>query len=103
MFVAVTVVLEFEWIMRGFYQREREDFVLVMRHLLGLANVTVEDWQAVDEALILHLEGLDFADALHWSRCRHCAHMISFDERGFCPQTRAAQGGACCFATWGIS
>lgn len=82
-FVAVTVVVEFEWIMRGFYERSREDFARVIRHLLGLSNVTVEDWQAVNDALTLHLEGLDFADALHWARSRHCAQMISFDDRGF--------------------
>jgi len=83
MFVPITVVVEFEWIMRGFYERDRQDFVRVIRHLLGLPNVTVEDWQAVDDALTLHLEGLDFADALHWARSRHCAQMISFDDRGF--------------------
>ena len=27
MFVPVTVVLEFEWIMRGFYERSRKEFV----------------------------------------------------------------------------
>lgn len=87
-YVTVTVMLEFEWIMRGFYQRKREDFVLVVRHLLGLPNVTVEDWEAVDDALTLHGKGLDFADALHWSRCRHCEHMISFDDRRFSRKLR---------------
>jgi len=83
MFVPITVVVEFEWIMRGFYERHRDDFARVIRHLLGLPNVTVEDWQAINDALTLHLEGLDFADALHWARSRHCERMISFDDRGF--------------------
>jgi predicted nucleic-acid-binding protein len=83
MFVPITVVLEFEWVMRGFYQRDREDFARVIRHLLGLPNVTVEDWQAVNDALTLLVEGLDFADALHWARSQHCERMISLDDRGF--------------------
>ena len=83
MFVPVTVILEFEWIMRGFYARNRGDFARIVRHLLGLSNVTVEDWEAVNDAVALHLEGLDFADALHWARSRHCQQMVSFDDRGF--------------------
>jgi len=83
MFVPVTVVLEFEWIMRGFYELNREDVARIVRHLLGLPNVTVEDWQSVNDALTMHLEGLDFADALHWARSRHCQQMVSFDDRGF--------------------
>ena len=83
MFVPVTVILEFEWVMRGFYERRREDFARIVRHLFGLSNVTVEDWKAVNDALTLHLEGLDFADALHWVRSRHCQQMVSFDDRGF--------------------
>ena len=83
MFVPVTVILEFEWIMRGFYERSREEFARILRHLLGLSNVTVEDWEAVTNAVALHLEGLDFADALHWARSRHCQQMVSFDDRGF--------------------
>jgi predicted nucleic-acid-binding protein len=83
MFVPVTVILEFEWIMRGFYERSRKDFARILSHLLGLSNVTVEDWEAVNDAAALHLKGLDFADALHWARSRHCQQMISFDDRGY--------------------
>ncbi len=83
MFVPVTVILEFELIMRGFYERGRKDFARILCHLLGLSNVTVEDWEAVNDAVTLHLKGLHFADALHWARSRHCQQMISFDDRGF--------------------
>ena len=50
-----TVVLELEWVMRGFYRLSPEDFARAMRHLLALANVTVEDWERVDRALESHL------------------------------------------------
>ena len=88
LFVPVTVVLELEWVMRGFYRLSPEDFARAMRHLLGLANVTVEDWERVDRALELHLEGLDFADALHWARSGHCHAVASFDGRGFARRVR---------------
>ena len=88
LFVPVTVVLELEWVMRGFYRLSPEDFARAMRHLLGLANVTVEDWERVDRALELHLEGLDFADALHWARSGHCQSVVSFDDRGFARRGR---------------
>jgi len=88
LFVPVTVVLELEWVMRGFYGLKRADFARVIRHLLGLPNVTVEDWNQIERAADLHLEGLDFADALHWCRSSHCESMASFDERGFARRIR---------------
>lgn len=83
LFVPVTVILELEWVMRGFYRLSPADFVRAIRHLLGLSNVTVEDWERVDRALELHLDGMDFADALHWSFSSHCQSLASFDDRGF--------------------
>jgi predicted nucleic-acid-binding protein len=83
LFVPVTVVLELEWVMRGFYKLECQDFARVIRHLLGLPHVTVEDWDRIEQAITLHLEGLDFADALHWCRSSHCESLASFDDRGF--------------------
>lgn len=83
LFVPITVILELEWVMRGFYRLSPPDFTRAVRHLLGLPNVTVEDWERVDQALGLHLEGLVFADALHWSCCSDCEFVASFDDRGF--------------------
>ena len=40
LFVPVTVILELEWVMRGFYRLSPEDFVRAMRHLLGLSNLS---------------------------------------------------------------
>lgn len=60
-----------------------EDFIRVVRHLIGLPNVTVEDWSRIDEALTLHGDGLDFADALHLVASRHCGEFASFDDRRF--------------------
>ena len=82
-FVPLTVILELEWVLRAFYGFASEDFVRVVRHLLGLPNVSVEAWARVADALGWHLRGLDFADALHLLASAHCAEFLSFDDRRF--------------------
>lgn len=87
-FVPLTVVLEFEWVMRGFYAAGTEAFCAAIEHLLGMPHVTVERWQAVKDALDLHRRGLDFADALHWASSVACERLMTFDDRGFAPRAR---------------
>ncbi len=87
-FVPLTVVLEFEWVMRGFYEAAPASFCSAMDHLLGMPHVTVERWQAVKDALGLHLRGLDFADALHWASSTACERFVTFDDRGFVRRAR---------------
>jgi len=82
-FVPVTVVLEFAWVLRAFYAFPPEDSARAIEHLIGLPNVTVEDWPAVLEAVGLYREGLDFADALHVSRAGRCERFYTFDDRKF--------------------
>lgn len=88
LFVPLTVVLEFEWVMRGFYQATPAAFCGAVEHLLGMPHVTVERWQAVKDALGLHLRGLDFADALHWATSAACERFVTFDDRGFARRAR---------------
>lgn len=92
LFVPLTVILELEWVLRAFYGFGSGDFVRVVKHLLGLANVSVENWPLVADALDLHAEGLDFADALHLLASRHCDVFYSFDDRRFA--RRASKIGA---------
>ena len=87
-FVPLTVVLEFEWVMRGFYRTKPASFCRVVEHLLGMPHVTVERWEAVKDALDLHRRGFDFADALHWSCSGSCTRVVSFDDRRFVRRAR---------------
>jgi predicted nucleic-acid-binding protein len=87
-FVPLTVVLEFEWVMRGFYEADPLSFCDAVTHLLGMPHVTVERWEAVKDAVDLHRRGLDFADALHWSTSSACSHLVSFDDRRFVRRAR---------------
>lgn len=88
LFVPVTVVLELEWVMRGFYRLAPEAFCSALNHLLGMAHVTVQHWEAVRDAAALHARGLDFADALHWSLSAGCERLVSFDDRKFVRRAR---------------
>jgi predicted nucleic-acid-binding protein len=81
LFVPLTVVLELEWVTRGFYEVEPEAFCQAITHLLGMPHVTVERWEAVKDAVDLHRKGFDFADALHWACSGACERFVTFDDR----------------------
>jgi predicted nucleic-acid-binding protein len=82
-YIPLTVVLELEWVLRAFYGFAAKDFVRVVRHLLGLPNVKVEEWSRISDALACYSDGLDFADALHWLASKHCTGFMTFDDRRF--------------------
>jgi predicted nucleic-acid-binding protein len=88
LFVPLTVILEFEWVMRGFYEAPTASFCDAIEHLLGMRHVTVERWEAVKDAIELHRRGLDFADALHWASSASCSQLVSFDDRRFVRRAR---------------
>ncbi len=80
-YVSVTVLLELEWVLRGFYTLPRRDIVRAMRALAGIEHVTVEDRDAVLSALDAFEGGLDFADALHVARSSRAASFATFDRQ----------------------
>ena len=81
--VCKTVILELEWVMRGYYGFAQAEAVSVFRHLLRLPHVTIEDRDTVEQALSHCDAGIDLADALHHASYRSCASMASFDDRKF--------------------
>jgi len=81
--VCKTVLLEFEWVMRGYYEFERQQIVQVMQHLMSMTQVDIEDRETVEYAVASYLAGLDFADALHHASYRACQFMLTFDDRKF--------------------
>lgn len=81
--VCKTVLLEFEWLMRGYYGFTANEVFAVMEHLCALPNMTIEDRETVVQALSHCRAGIDFADALHHASYRGCASMASFDDRKF--------------------
>jgi predicted nucleic-acid-binding protein len=81
--VSKSVVLEFEWVMRGYYGFDHAEVASVMRHLLEQAHITVEDRDAVEQALSNVEAGIDFADALHHASYKSCDSVATFDDRKF--------------------
>lgn len=81
--VSKTVILELEWVMRGYYEFDGSEVASVLRHLMSLPNVEIEDRRAVEQAVLNSEAGLDFADALHHASYRDCARVASFDDRKF--------------------
>ena len=81
--VCKTVILELEWVLRGYYGFAQEEVISVLRHLLALSHVTIEDRDTVEHALSNFEAGIDLADALHHASYRACASMASFDDRKF--------------------
>jgi predicted nucleic-acid-binding protein len=81
--VCKTVILELDWVMRGYYRFSSSEIVSVLRNLLQLPNVTIEDRSTVEYAVSNCEAGLDFADALHHASYRSCSSVASFDKRGF--------------------
>ena len=80
-FVSVTVLLELEWVMRGFYELPTRDVSRVLRALASVKHVTLEDRDAVLAAIDAFDKGLDFADALHLARSSRASGFATFDQR----------------------
>jgi predicted nucleic-acid-binding protein len=80
LFVATTVLLETEWVLRSGYGFATERIVQVLRDFAGLPGVTLEDPLLAARALDWTEQGLDFADALHLGRAEGCSAFMSFDR-----------------------
>ncbi|MBX5145180.1 type II toxin-antitoxin system VapC family toxin [Rhizobium lentis] len=80
-FVAVTVVLEAEWVLRSVYGYSSSDVAQALRAFGGLSTVTIEDSATIAVAFDLVAKGMDFADALHLTKGAHCAAFVSFDRK----------------------
>lgn len=81
--VCKTVLLELEWVMRGYYGFAQNEIADVMRHLMTLPQVTIEDRDKVEQAFAKTEAGLDLADALHHASYSTCESMATFDDKKF--------------------
>ena len=80
-FIADTVILETEWVLRYAYEFKPEQIKEAFKKLFGLANVYLKDGTEVALAIEWYESGLDFADALHLAKSQHCQQMFTFDRR----------------------
>lgn len=87
-FVADSVLLETEWVLRSLYRLAALDVVAGLRRFIGLDGVTLDNPARVAAALDSAEAGFDFADALHLAHAAHCEAFVTFDKS----LVRAARG-----------
>lgn len=80
-FVATTVLLEGEWVLRSGYGYARKDIISALRSFGGLPGVTLENPHATAQALEWAEAGMDFADALHLASSSRHGSFYTFDAR----------------------
>jgi len=90
-FIPISVTVELEWVLRGFYTLPSIDVERVLRAVLGVEHWVVEDRSRVLEAVNAMANGLDFADALHLTGSGHTRGLVTFDRR-FATRAAAASG-----------
>jgi predicted nucleic-acid-binding protein len=78
-FVATTVLLETEWVLRSIYKFEPAEVAGAFEIVAGLPRLTLENPEASAKALAWMRAGMDFADALHLAASSGCDGFLSFD------------------------
>jgi predicted nucleic-acid-binding protein len=92
-FVARTVLLEAEWVLRSAYGLPKGEVIAALRALAGLPGLAIEDAALVAQAMEWAEGGMDFADALHLAACGGvCTALLTFDRQFAQAGTR--RGGA---------
>src|SRR5260370_27520750 len=79
--IAKTVLLETEWVLRYVYGFSAKDITDALQGLAGLSAVHLEDPVAVNQALSWLDAGVDFADGLHLASCGETTRFASFHAR----------------------
>jgi predicted nucleic-acid-binding protein len=79
-FIPKTVRLETEWVLRHAYEIDRKGILEAFHRVKGLADVKLEDPQAVSTAVLWYAEGIDFADALHLGSSGNVEGFATFDR-----------------------
>ena len=80
-FIATTVFLESEWVLRSGYGFSPARIAQGLRGLAGLPGISVGDPAAIAAALDALEQGMDFADALHLQLSASCTAFLTFDRR----------------------
>jgi len=80
-FIADTVILETEWVLRFAYDFTVNQIAGAFTKLFGLPNVHINHPSVVAQAITWHTQGLDFADAFHLANSQQCKTFFTFDKK----------------------
>ena len=78
-FVAKSVLLEVEWVLRRGYRQTAVAIINALEALIGLPNVTCEDAANVRRALEWQKTGMDLADALRLAIGSRATGFVTYD------------------------
>ncbi len=79
--IAKSVLLETEWVLRDTYAFSPGQVASAFRDLSGLPQVEIEDDIHVAQAIDWLESGIDFADALHLASSQSTAEFVTFDRK----------------------
>jgi predicted nucleic-acid-binding protein len=80
-FLADTVLLEAEWVLRHAYRFQPIKIHRFFRYLFGLPNLVLSYPDRMEKVLDRYADGMDFADALHLISCDGCEGFFTFDRK----------------------
>ena len=80
-FIADTVILETEWVLRFAYDFKANQIASALTKLFGLPNVHINHPSLVAQAITWYTQGLDFADAFHLANSQQCKTFFTFDKK----------------------
>ncbi|WP_019518805.1 type II toxin-antitoxin system VapC family toxin [Faucicola boevrei] len=79
-YIALTVIMEFFWIIKKVYQLPKEDIITILTTLHNLRTVTFESPEIVYLPIRLYAQGMDFADTIHLLKTQQCDNFYTFDK-----------------------
>ena len=80
-FIADTVILETEWVLRFAYKFKSVEICQAFRKFLGLPNVYLTNERIILQIIEWYEKEVDFADAFHLASSHHCLEFYTFDEK----------------------
>lgn len=83
LYVSNTVLIEFEWVLRGIYKFDKTIVIAIYENLVSLPNIHFENKSMLQNAIYFTKAGIEFTDAFHLASYQHCGAMYSFDDKGF--------------------
>lgn len=88
--VAMSVLMECEWVLRGCYALKADAIETVLRDFLNLNHISAAEPVLAQRVLDAYASGVDFADALHAAQCTDGESLATFDKQF---AQRASQAG----------
>jgi predicted nucleic-acid-binding protein len=92
LFVPASVAIELYLVLRHTapYRFPAGKVLEVLRHLIALPNVMIENYDVLSTAIHYCAAGIEFPDAVHLAASARCSELLTFDDRRFARRARRA-------------